>query len=72
MARALEWDRRHGATYAWVLGLHYYADTDDDGWQPTCMLFDADIWNGEHCSTRDEAEAKMQAHFDAEIARWAS
>ena len=72
MAKALEWGWQDGATYAWVLGLHYYAERDEDGWPPCCMVNNQDIWTGPHCETRALAEHAMQAHFNAEIARWAT
>ena len=72
MAKPLQWEHQPGATYAWALGLHYYAEADEDGWLPCCMVNDSDIWNGDHCPTRDYAEAQMHRHFAAEIARWAS
>lgn len=72
MAKPLEWKRQDGATYAWALGIHYYAENDEDGWPPCCMIYDQDTWNGPHCASRAEAEAAMQSHFDREIARWAT
>ena len=72
MARALEWERQVGAIYAWALGLHYYAEKDEDAWQPACMVKDSDIWTGPRCRMRRSAEMRMQEHFDAELSRWAS
>ncbi len=71
MARRLTWERCAGGTYSWPLGLHYYAEKEDGAWGPCCMVCDTDIWTGEPCATRAAAEAAMQAHFDAEIAKWA-
>ncbi len=72
MAKALEWTREDDGSYAWALGLHYYAERDEDGWPPCCMVNSTDCWSRDHYPTRADAEAEMQAHFDAEVARWAS
>jgi len=72
MAKPLEWERQDGASYAWALGLHYYAEIDDGEWPPCCMTYDTDTWRGEPCNSRAEAEAAMQAHFDEKLAEWAS
>ena len=72
MAKALEWERQDSATYSWALGLHHYAEWDEDAWQPACMVNDSDIWTGPRCSTMAHAEIEMQKHFDDEIAWWAS
>jgi hypothetical protein len=71
MAKSLTWERHPGCTYTWVLGLHYYAEQNEDGdWLPRQMINRDDSWNGGMCRSQLQAEAVMQEHFDAEIAKW--
>ena len=68
MARALKWERQDGGTYTWVLGLHYYAEKTEDGtWPVACMVGNDDIWEGGVFTTRPQAEAAAQAHFNEQV-----
>lgn len=70
MAKMLNWEHQPGATYTWVLGLHYYAEEDGGTWQPVCMVNDRDIWMGPLCNTRAAAESAAQDDFNRRVAEW--
>lgn len=64
----IEWDQQDGSTYAWVLGLHYYSEQDEDGRWPTSMMIANDgVWDGITCESREDAEAHMQADYEIRL-----